>query len=155
MANNLIEDQITPKRCGHFNDKRVIGRDEMVQKIHAAADARQDDDLIIIARTDARGPGVRRGGRACRRVPRGRRGRDLRRSPSERGRDRGDTPEASRSAGNQHGAGRTDASARLSGARGLRDGALRQRCVTGAIYGMHNVLGTCTSKGLLRGCLMR
>ena len=78
-----IEDQITPKRCGHFNDKRVIGRDEMVQKIHAAADARQDDDLIIIARTDARGPGVRRGGRACRRVPRGRRGRDLRRSPSE------------------------------------------------------------------------
>ena len=69
MSNNLIEDQITPKRCGHFNDKRVIGRDEMVQKIHAAADARQNDDLIINAGTDARGPGVRRGGRACRRVP--------------------------------------------------------------------------------------
>ena len=49
-----IEDQVTPKRCGHFNDKRVIGRGEMVQKIHAAADARQDDDLIIVARTDAR-----------------------------------------------------------------------------------------------------
>jgi 2,3-dimethylmalate lyase len=49
-----IEDQITPKRCGHFNDKRVIGRDEMVQKIHAATDARQDDNLIIVARTDAR-----------------------------------------------------------------------------------------------------
>ena len=49
-----IEDQITPKRCGHFNDKRVIGRDEMVQKVRAAADARQDDDLIIVARTDAR-----------------------------------------------------------------------------------------------------
>ena len=49
-----IEDQITPKRCGHFNDKRVITRHEMVQKINAAADARQDDDLIIVARTDAR-----------------------------------------------------------------------------------------------------
>jgi len=48
-----IEDQVFPKRCGHFDNKRVIGRDEMIQKIHAATDARQDRDFIIIARTDA------------------------------------------------------------------------------------------------------
>lgn len=47
-----IEDQVTPKRCGHFDGKEVIGSDEMVQKIHAAVDARQGD-LLIIARTDA------------------------------------------------------------------------------------------------------
>lgn len=49
-----IEDQAFPKRCGHFDDKQVISSDEMVQKIHAAADARKDSDFIIIARTDAR-----------------------------------------------------------------------------------------------------
>lgn len=49
-----IEDQMFPKRCGHFDNKRVISRDEMVQKIHAATDARQDGEFIIIARTDAR-----------------------------------------------------------------------------------------------------
>lgn len=48
-----IEDQMSPKRCGHFDNKRVISRDEMVQKIHAATDARQDGEFIIIARTDA------------------------------------------------------------------------------------------------------
>lgn len=49
-----IEDQTFPKRCGHFDGKGVIPRQEMVQKIHAALDARQDRDLMIIARTDAR-----------------------------------------------------------------------------------------------------
>jgi 2-methylisocitrate lyase-like PEP mutase family enzyme len=49
-----IEDQVFPKRCGHFDNKRVIARGEMIQKIHAASDARQDRDFIIIARTDAR-----------------------------------------------------------------------------------------------------
>jgi 2-methylisocitrate lyase-like PEP mutase family enzyme len=49
-----IEDQVSPKRCGHFAGKRVIGADEMVMKIKAAVDARQDDDLMVIARTDAR-----------------------------------------------------------------------------------------------------
>ncbi len=49
-----IEDQISPKRCGHFDNKRVISKDEMIQKIHAAVDTRLDSDFIIIARTDAR-----------------------------------------------------------------------------------------------------
>jgi 2-methylisocitrate lyase-like PEP mutase family enzyme len=49
-----IEDQIFPKRCGHFADKQVVHRDEMVQKIHAAVDARNDEDFVVIARTDAR-----------------------------------------------------------------------------------------------------
>ena len=48
-----IEDQQFPKRCGHLEDKRVVGIDEMVQKIHAAVDARTDDDFTIIVRTDA------------------------------------------------------------------------------------------------------
>jgi 2-methylisocitrate lyase-like PEP mutase family enzyme len=49
-----IEDQVFPKKCGHFSGKAVISQSEMVQKIHAAVDSRQDDDLMIIARTDAR-----------------------------------------------------------------------------------------------------
>jgi len=48
-----LEDQEFPKRCGHFSGKSVIDCAEMVQKIHAAVDARNDADLIIIARTDA------------------------------------------------------------------------------------------------------
>jgi 2-methylisocitrate lyase-like PEP mutase family enzyme len=48
-----LEDQDFPKRCGHFSGKSIIGRAEMVQKIHAAVDARSDADLVIIARTDA------------------------------------------------------------------------------------------------------
>ena len=47
-----IEDQLFPKRCGHFEGKAVIPRGEMVQKIRAAADARRHDTLIL-ARTDA------------------------------------------------------------------------------------------------------
>ncbi|MGE7415012.1 isocitrate lyase/PEP mutase family protein [Methylobacterium tarhaniae] len=49
-----IEDQVFPKKCGHFTGKDVIPADEMVQKIKAAVDARRDGDLQIIARTDAR-----------------------------------------------------------------------------------------------------
>lgn len=48
-----VEDQVFPKRCGHFSGKQVIPAAEMVQKIKAMADARIDDDLSIIARTDA------------------------------------------------------------------------------------------------------
>jgi 2,3-dimethylmalate lyase len=48
-----LEDQEFPKRCGHFSGKSVIDPAEMVQKIHAAVDARIDHDLVIIARTDA------------------------------------------------------------------------------------------------------
>ena len=49
-----IEDQVMPKRCGHFPSKSVISTRDMVEKIYAATDARTDDDLLIIARTDAR-----------------------------------------------------------------------------------------------------
>jgi 2-methylisocitrate lyase-like PEP mutase family enzyme len=48
-----IEDQAFPKKCGHFAGKDVIAREEMVQKIKAAVDARHDQSLQIIARTDA------------------------------------------------------------------------------------------------------
>jgi 2-methylisocitrate lyase-like PEP mutase family enzyme len=48
-----IEDQVFPKRCGHFDGKEVIPAAEMVAKVKAAADARSDGDLIIVARTDA------------------------------------------------------------------------------------------------------
>lgn len=51
-----LEDQAFPKRCGHLPDKELIGADEFVDKLHAAADARTDPDLVLIARTDARGP---------------------------------------------------------------------------------------------------
>jgi 2-methylisocitrate lyase-like PEP mutase family enzyme len=49
-----IEDQVNPKKCGHYEGKEVISTAEMVGKIHAAADTRQDPDLVIIARSDAR-----------------------------------------------------------------------------------------------------
>jgi 2-methylisocitrate lyase-like PEP mutase family enzyme len=48
-----IEDQVFPKRCGHFDGKAVIPASEMVAKIKAAVDARSDPDLLIVARTDA------------------------------------------------------------------------------------------------------
>ena len=49
-----IEDQVFPKKCGHFSGKDVISLNEMVQKIHAAVDARDSNELQIIARTDSR-----------------------------------------------------------------------------------------------------
>ena len=51
-----IEDQVFPKRCGHFSGKEVIPAGEMVAKVKAAVDARRDRDLVIIARTDAIAP---------------------------------------------------------------------------------------------------
>ena len=48
-----LEDQVAPKRCGHFAGKDVISTEEAVAKIKAAADARRDQDLLIMARTDA------------------------------------------------------------------------------------------------------
>jgi 2-methylisocitrate lyase-like PEP mutase family enzyme len=50
----MLEDQTYPKRCGHFDGKGVIPTQEMVSKLKAAADARVDPDLMILARTDAR-----------------------------------------------------------------------------------------------------
>ena len=48
-----LEDQVSPKRCGHFSGKAVIATEEAVSKIKAAADARRDADFMIMARTDA------------------------------------------------------------------------------------------------------
>lgn len=48
-----IEDQVFPKRCGHFEGKEVVPAREMVGKLKAAVDARRDEDTLIMARTDA------------------------------------------------------------------------------------------------------
>ncbi|MGK7958439.1 MAG: oxaloacetate decarboxylase [Crocosphaera sp.] len=50
----ILEDQEWPKKCGHFEGKKVIETEEMVKKIKAAVMARNDSDLVIIGRTDAR-----------------------------------------------------------------------------------------------------
>ncbi len=54
IAAVFIEDQVSPKRCGHMDGKAVIPASEMVEKLKAALDARQDEALIVMARTDAR-----------------------------------------------------------------------------------------------------
>lgn len=53
VAGFFIEDQVYPKRCGHMPGKAVVPVEEMVAKLKAALDARQDPDLMIMARTDA------------------------------------------------------------------------------------------------------
>ena len=53
VAGLFIEDQGFPKRCGHMEGKQVISTEEMVVKIKAAVDARRDDDLMLMARTDS------------------------------------------------------------------------------------------------------
>lgn len=50
----LLEDQVSPKRCGHFEDKQIIDAEEFMLKLKAAMKARSDPDFVIIARTDAR-----------------------------------------------------------------------------------------------------
>ena len=54
LAGMMIEDQVFPKRCGHFEGKKVIPAEEMVIKLRAVCEARRNGDFIIIARTDAR-----------------------------------------------------------------------------------------------------
>ena len=56
VAGIHIEDQVQPKKCGHMENKQVIDAEEMFAKVRAAAAARRDDDFVLIARTDARGP---------------------------------------------------------------------------------------------------
>ncbi|WP_066425322.1 oxaloacetate decarboxylase [Anabaena sp. 4-3] len=56
VAGVLLEDQEWPKKCGHFEGKRVIPTAEHAGKIRAAVEARGDSGLVIIARTDARAP---------------------------------------------------------------------------------------------------
>jgi methylisocitrate lyase len=53
LAGMFIEDQVFPKRCGHMAGKDVIPTAEMIAKLKAALDARQDPDFVIMARTDA------------------------------------------------------------------------------------------------------
>ena len=54
-ASVMLEDQVSPKRCGHMSSKHVVPKDEFLAKIRAAVDARSDQDLTILARTDAIG----------------------------------------------------------------------------------------------------
>lgn len=55
LAGIHLEDQVSPKRCGHLEGKEVVSRDHMETKIRAAASAKRDSSFVIIARTDARG----------------------------------------------------------------------------------------------------
>src|SRR5438552_13753159 len=52
-AGCFLEDQQWPKKCGHMRGKRIIEREEYIDKIRAAVDTRGDDDFFIVARTDA------------------------------------------------------------------------------------------------------
>lgn len=52
-AGCFLEDQVWPKKCGHMRGKRVIGREQYLNKIRAAVDARDGRDFFIVARTDA------------------------------------------------------------------------------------------------------
>ncbi len=54
LAGLHIEDQVNPKRCGHLDGKSVVDADTAVKRIRAAADARRDENLLIMARTDIR-----------------------------------------------------------------------------------------------------
>ena len=54
VAGIHIEDQVTPKRCGHLDDKELVPREDWIAKIRAAAFARRDRDFMVIARTDSR-----------------------------------------------------------------------------------------------------
>jgi len=54
VAGLHIEDQVNPKRCGHLDGKAVVDLDTAVKRIRAAADARRDPNLLIMARTDIR-----------------------------------------------------------------------------------------------------
>ena len=57
FAGAMIEDQRWPKRCGHVPGKEVVDRDEAVARVRAAADARDEGaGILVLARTDARGP---------------------------------------------------------------------------------------------------
>ncbi len=54
VAGLHIEDQVSPKRCGHLTGKEIVSRGEFMAKLRAALAARRDPDLLIVARTDAR-----------------------------------------------------------------------------------------------------
>jgi len=52
-AGLILEDQLAPKRCGHFDGKQIVSPGEMRAKLRAALDARRDADFVVVARTDA------------------------------------------------------------------------------------------------------
>ncbi len=54
LAGIHLEDQVSPKRCGHLDGKAVISADEMAMKLRAAVDSKRDSGFLVIARTDAR-----------------------------------------------------------------------------------------------------
>ena len=54
IAGFHLEDQVSPKKCGHYEGKLIVSTAEMVGKIKAAVDARRDADMVIIARSDSR-----------------------------------------------------------------------------------------------------
>ena len=54
VAGIHLEDQVTPKKCGHYEEKLLVTEEEMVKKIEAAVESRADSNFVIIARTDAR-----------------------------------------------------------------------------------------------------
>lgn len=54
LAGCHLEDQVNPKRCGHLDNKVLLGREEMVRKVRAAAQAKRDANFLLMARTDAR-----------------------------------------------------------------------------------------------------
>ena len=49
-----LEDQVAPKKCGHYEGKEIVSKEEMIGKVKAAVDTRRDADFVIIARSDAR-----------------------------------------------------------------------------------------------------
>lgn len=53
LAGMQVEDQVMPKKCGHTEGKLLVSKAEMVQKVKAAVDARQDPDFVFVVRTDA------------------------------------------------------------------------------------------------------
>lgn len=55
LAGIHIEDQVSPKRCGHLDGKAVISSDDMAMKVRAAVESKRNSDFLIVARTDARG----------------------------------------------------------------------------------------------------
>ena len=119
-----IEDQVFPKKCGHFAGKDVIALDEMVQKVKAAVDARHDQDLQIIARTDARAvAGLDRAIERAQALIEAGADVDLRGGADQRGRARAHRARTQGPADRQHRLRRQDAGSRPRRACG--DGLLR------------------------------
>ena len=130
-----LEDQVMPKKCGHFDGKAVITRDEMVGKIKAAVDARVHADFLIIARTDAARGGRHRRRRSQRAAAYAEAGADITfvEAPESLEELRAHPARTAVPAAGQCGDRRQDADTERRRVRrhGLRPGALRQRRAAG------------------------